>query len=198
MSSSILAATGDREQAASRYGLLGGTQGGQHPPAISRRSLLTALGASALMLSLPAGGRAEESPLAAYLSNEIETLFWNMNGVRNLYELAHLHRSPNLDQSAFAHAADMAAHNFLAHTSSDGTDLFTRILSYYPYGTWLGENLAVGFGTGLEVLEAWRASAPHNAVLLQPEFNAVGLACVAQHESPAGWFWAADFGGAAA
>lgn len=188
-------ATSVREQATPRGSLPEGTWDGQEPPVVSRRRLLSALGASALMLSLPAGGRAEESPLAAYLSNEIETLFWNMNGVRNLYELTHLHRSPNLDRSAFAHAADMAAHNFLSHTSSDGTDLFTRILSYYPHNTWLGENLAVGFGTGLQVLEAWRASAPHNAILLQPEFNAVGLACVAQHDNPEGWFWAADFGG---
>ena len=169
---------------------------GRPVPTLSRRRLLAGLGA-ALLLATPLPGQAQEPPLARFLADEIEVLFWNLNGVRNLYGLSHLHRSSRLDQSAFAHAADMAGTNSLSHTSSNGIDVFSRIKGYYPYDTWIGENLAMGYGSGLAVLAAWRASAAHNAILTQPEFNAVGLACVARDDSPAGWYWAADFGGVA-
>jgi hypothetical protein len=44
------------------------------------------------------------------------------------------------------------------------------------------------------VIAAWRASA-HNAVLLNPSYNAVGIGLVYAPSSTHRWYWAADFGG---
>ena len=167
------------------------------PALVPRRRLLATLATPMLLLTTPAVSEAQETSLATLLTSEIEVIFWNLDGVRNLYGLPHLHRSPRLDQAAFAHAQDLARTGVLAHTWSDGTDCFTRIRGYYPFDTWLGENLAQGYSSGRAVLDAWRTSPGHNANLLNPAFHAVGLACVAQSDDPAGWFWVADFGGVA-
>ena len=206
----VLTTTHSQALVPSQGGRLAGPAAERSVPLLSRRRLLAGLGAPALLLATPAGGQARErrrnrreqapppeNPLATFLANEIEVIFWNLDGVRNLYGLPHLHRSWRLDQAAFAHAQDIARTGVLSHFSSDGTDVFRRILNYYPFETWLGENVAVGYGSGLAVLDAWRASPGHNANLLNPAFHAVGLACVAQSEDPAGWFWVADFGGVA-
>ncbi len=207
----VLATTPWQAPVTSHGGRLAGPAAESSARILSRRRLLAALGAPALLLATPRVGQARErrrkrrqeeapppdSSLATFLANEIEVIFWNLDGIRNLYGMPHLHRSPRLDQAAFAHAQDLARTGVLAHTGSDGTDCFTRIHDYYPFDTWLGENLAQGYSSGLAVLDAWRASSGHNANLLNPAFHAVGLACVAQSENPAGWFWVADFGGVA-
>ncbi len=193
----VLATTGDQALVTPPDGQLGPPCADLAGPHLSRRRLLAALAAPALLLATPTIGQAQENPLATFLANEIEVIFWNLDGVRNLYGLPHLHRSWRLDQAAFAHAQDLAGTGVLSHFSSDGTDVFRRIRNYYPFETWLGENVAAGYGSGLAVLDTWRASRGHNANLLNPAFHAVGLACVARSEDPAGWFWVADFGGVA-
>jgi uncharacterized protein YkwD len=159
---------------------------------LPRRGFLVALAAPAAMLAAPVVARADD--LEARIAQELDVLFWNVNGVRNLYGLSHLHLSPRLSHAARTHAEDMAAHGFFAHNSSDGTDWAARIHGFYPYETWLGENIAAGFSGGIQVLDAWRASPAHNEILLTPDFNAIGLGCFASGDR---WYWTADFGGLA-
>ena len=45
------------------------------------------------------------------------------------------------------------------------------------------------------MLSGWQASAAHNAVLLNPNYNAVGIGLVYEPNSTYKWYWAADFGG---
>ncbi len=107
--------------------------------------------------------------------------------------------SPNgaLTSAAAWMAGDMAAKNYLAHVSSDGRSPTQRMSAFgYPAAsTYTGEDLGAGFGTAGAVLAGWQASAAHNAVLLDPHYNAVGIGLAYNASSTYKWYWVADFGG---
>ena len=52
-----------------------------------------------------------------------------------------------------------------------------------------------GYATAGAVLAGWQTSAAHNAVLLNPNYNAVGIGLGYNASSTYKWYWAADFGG---
>jgi uncharacterized protein YkwD len=118
-----------------------------------------------------------------------------INAYRQEHGLAPLARSRRLDEAARAHAEDMALHNLVSHASSDGTDAFDRIRQYYPYETWLGENIAAGYRRADAVVDAWRQSPGHHDNLVLGEFQAIGLALAVNQEATYHWYWACDFGG---
>lgn len=161
---------------------------------IARRHLLGLTGGAILALGGAAATTgAEDQPPTPEMQAAL--LFEQINGYRQSLGLPALVRSGRLDASALAHATDMAQHNLVAHVSSDGTDPFDRIARYYPYPTWLGENVAAGFDGAAAVLAAWQASGGHNENLVQPEFRAIGLALAVNPEAAYYWFWTVDFGG---
>jgi uncharacterized protein YkwD len=84
-----------------------------------------------------------------------------------------------LAQAAANHSQDMSAHNFFAHVGSDGSTLGQRVDAVgYPWST-LGENIAAGQTSVNQVVDGWIASPGHCANLLNPNFQDVGVACVA-------------------
>jgi uncharacterized protein YkwD len=171
--------------------------------ALSRRRVLARVCLPALALPLAPVAPAAESALAdRRRATPVEVQYWttallhtHINAFREEHGLHILGRSVRLDQSADAHAVDMAQHDFIAHDSSDGTDFFTRVRHYYPYETWVGENLAAGFDSATAAFQGWVDSPPHRDNLLRPEFWALGLACAYRDGSTYGWYWVADFGG---
>jgi uncharacterized protein YkwD len=94
-------------------------------------------------------------------------------------------------------AGDMAARNYIGHVSSDGRSPTQRMSAFgYPATSMhTGENLGAGYGTAGAVLAGWQASAAHNAVLLNANYNAIGVGLVYEPSSTYKWYWAADFGG---
>jgi uncharacterized protein YkwD len=159
---------------------------------IERRRLLGGLLGVPLALAWPSLGRAadEIDPLAeAAVGVEL------INAYRQAQGLAPLARSRRLDEAARAHAEDMARHDRFSHTSSDGTGAFDRIRSFYPYETWLGENIGAGFRTAGAIVGAWQGSPAHNDNLLLAEFQAIGLAVAVNKAATFCWYWACDFGG---
>lgn len=94
-------------------------------------------------------------------------------------------------------AGDMAARNYIGHVSSDGRSPTQRMTAFgYPATSmYTGEDLAAGYGTASAALAGWQASPAHNAVLLNANYNAVGLGLVYEPRSTYKWYWAADFGG---
>ena len=107
--------------------------------------------------------------------------------------------SPNgaLTAAAGWMAGDMAARDYIGHVSSDGRSPTQRMSAFgYPAPSmYTGEDLGAGFGTASGVLAGWQASAAHNAVLLNPNYNALGIGLVYEPNSTYKWYWAADFGG---
>ncbi|MFE7935435.1 CAP domain-containing protein [Streptomyces sp. NPDC057456] len=94
-----------------------------------------------------------------------------------------------LSQAAQAHSADMASHNTMSHTGSDGSDPGQRITrTGYLWSTY-GENVAYGYSTPEQVMAGWMASAGHKRNILDCGFKEIGVG-VAQP----GNYWTQDFG----
>ncbi|MEV6613237.1 CAP domain-containing protein [Streptomyces sp. NPDC051051] len=94
-----------------------------------------------------------------------------------------------LSQAAQAHSADMASHNTMSHTGSDGSDPGQRITRVgYLWSTY-GENVAYGYSTPEQVMAGWMASAGHKRNILDCGYKEIGVG-VAQP----GNYWTQDFG----
>ncbi len=83
-----------------------------------------------------------------------------------------------LAEAAAAHSLDMATRNYFSHTSADGRSMAERVdATGYTWST-LGENIAAG-QVGIDaVVDAWMGSDGHCVNLMNPAFDAIGLACV--------------------
>lgn len=81
-----------------------------------------------------------------------------------------------LAQAAKMKAADMFAHNFWAHNDPDGTTPWDFIKkAHYDY-IYAGENLARGFTSSQDVIDAWMHSPEHRDNMLSPSYRDVGFA----------------------
>jgi hypothetical protein len=94
-------------------------------------------------------------------------------------------------------SVDMGTRNYFAHTSLDGRSPTQRMADagYPAFGTWTGEDLAAGFTTTAEVLDGWINSPAHYAILVNPQYHAIGVGRSYTAGSSYGWYWTADFGG---
>jgi uncharacterized protein YkwD len=93
--------------------------------------------------------------------------------------LGALVASATLDGAAQACAERMAASGQLTHSTD------------HPggYSAW-GENIAVGYPSGLDVFNGWMASDGHRANILNPAYTEMGIGYVG-----AGSWWCQQFGG---
>jgi len=95
----------------------------------------------------------------------------------------------------------MAENCFLSHTGSDGSNLATRVLrAGYRHWIAIGENVAMGYRSPLEVVQGWMESPGHRENLLSSRFREIGVAYV-EGPIPApdgrfwrGGYWTQDFG----
>jgi hypothetical protein len=94
-------------------------------------------------------------------------------------------------------SVDMGARNYFAHSSLDGRSPTQRMFDagYPAFGTWTGEDLAAGYTTTADVLNGWINSPAHYAVLVNPQYHAIGVGRGYATGSTYGWYWTADFGG---
>jgi uncharacterized protein YkwD len=97
-----------------------------------------------------------------------------------------------LTSAAYGHSLDMAEHNYFAHDSQDGRTPGSRVTAAgYAWST-VGENIAAGYGTAQQTVEAWMASDGHCANLMNPRFTEYGLACARNASSTYGTYWTLD------
>ncbi|MFF8991064.1 CAP domain-containing protein [Streptomyces sp. NPDC014983] len=94
-----------------------------------------------------------------------------------------------LTEAAQEHSADMAAHQNMSHTGSDGSDPGTRITrAGYTWSAY-GENVAYGYSTAAEVMAGWMSSPGHRANILDCGFQKIGVGL-----AQPGSYWTQDFG----
>ncbi len=98
------------------------------------------------------------------------------NNARGLSGLAPLSHSDLLANAAARKADDMFTKNYWAHFAPDGTSPWFFIKSSGYNYVYAGENLARGFNSAGEVLNAWMASPDHRANILSGNFKEVGFA----------------------
>ena len=159
-------------------------------------AILFAVTAIAAGASSPASAATIKEPVHAIASAQNDLL-----ALVNLYRAANGLQAvaPNgaLMSAATWMSGDMAARNYIGHVSSDGRSPTQRMAAFgYPATSmYTGEDLGAGYASASAVLAGWQASAAHNAVLLNPSYNAIGIGLVYEANSTYKWYWAADFGG---
>ena len=152
-------------------------------------SLLALAGLLVLLSSQAAAG--------ANLDSTEQDLVARINAFRAARGLPTLTVSDTLTAAAKWMSADMGARNYFAHTSLDGRSPTQRMFDagYPAFGTWTGEDLAAGYTVTADVLTGWINSPAHYAVLVNPQYHAIGVGRGYAAGSTYGWYWAADFGG---
>jgi len=92
-----------------------------------------------------------------------------------------------LTDAAALHAQDMAEHQQMAHTGSDGSRGGDRLLrAGYDWQVW-AENLGTGTRSVDELMRLWAASPGHCSNLMIPDLQQMGLACAAGRNGRAYW-----------
>lgn len=97
------------------------------------------------------------------------------NQERATQGIAPLKSDPALSAAARNHAAAMAQHQNISHQFSGEPGLFERIQQYSPSFDAVGENVAYA-PTVDRIHTGWMNSAGHRANLLNPSYNAIGVA----------------------
>jgi len=110
-----------------------------------------------------------------------------INAARQAHDLPPLAISAALTGAAATHAADLLAHNTFAHRGADGSWPADRVVQHGHPATYLGENLAGGFATAQETVDAWLADGGSQANLLDAHFTHAGLALA--HNGPWHNYW---------
>lgn len=98
------------------------------------------------------------------------------NGERSAHKQAALQLNNQLTQAAQAKANDMAKRNYWSHNTPDGQEPWVFVDNTgYAYQA-AGENLAYGFSTSNQVVQAWMQSPEHRANMLNSAYQDVGFA----------------------
>jgi hypothetical protein len=119
-----------------------------------------------------------------------------INEYRQEHGLLTLENSQTLNIASYYHSLDMGEQGYFAHESLDGRVPWDRMRDAgYDYNTLRAENLAAGQETAERVFQAWRDSPGHNANMLHPDVNAIGIARVEVPGSAFGIYWTTKFGG---
>ena len=99
-----------------------------------------------------------------------------------------------LNRAALAHAEDMARYAEFEHRGHDGSTPAARIAraGYGEYAV-VGENIAAGAMTPLEVTQGWLASPAHCENIMDPRFSQIGIAFAVNRSSNELVYWTQDF-----
>jgi uncharacterized protein YkwD len=126
------------------------------------------------------------------------TVIGLLNQERAAHGAGPLHADARLSKAARGHSRDMVAHHTFGHGSFVSRIERTGWMRGRR-GWKVGENLAWGEGdraTPQAIVNAWMASPPHRATLLNPAYHHVGVGIAAGVPSGAsdGATYTADFG----
>ncbi|MGW1724258.1 CAP domain-containing protein [Streptomyces sp. NPDC002306] len=131
---------------------------------------------------------ATPSPTAT-ASGDVARVVQLVNAERGKVGCPALTLNATLSKAAQAHSADMASHQNMSHTGSDGSDPGQRITAAgYTWRTY-GENVAYGYAGPEQVMAGWMASPGHKANILNCSFKEIGVG-LAEPNS----YWTQDFG----
>ncbi len=114
-----------------------------------------------------------------------------VNSERGRVGLSPLRLHSQLTAAAQAHSEDMARHNFMSHTGSDGSSPFDRMRRYGYNFRWAGENVASGYSSPQDVMRGWMNSSGHRANILNPNFRDIGIGYALGNRP----YWTQTFGG---
>ncbi|MCU1543981.1 MAG: SCP-like extracellular [Microbacteriaceae bacterium] len=142
-------------------------------------------------LLMPHQAQAKSRTINAAEASQVRTI----NRFRAAHRLPQLRIDARLSKTAAWHATDMGRRHYFSHTDSARRDPFQRMIAFgYPLVRARGENLAAGNAGVQPTFQQWLHSPAHKAVLMMPQFHAIGIARVYVPGSTYGWYWVTDFG----
>ncbi len=166
----------------------------------TRRAALAAVPLALALLALPGclggdgGGGGTPPPPVTCDANVCQQVVDEINEERAANGLPALVVDVRLAAAAQVHSEDMADVNTLSHTGSTGSDPADRAAAAgYPIVA-LGENVAAGQTTAVDVVGDWMSSPGHRANILGASFTHVGVGWAWTSASPYHTYWTADFG----
>jgi uncharacterized protein YkwD len=94
----------------------------------------------------------------------------------------------HLTAAAAAHSSDMSDRNYFSHTTPEGVEFDDRIKAAgYPLPG--AENIASGYRSAAQVMDAWMNSTGHRANILNCDLKTIGVSLDTD-----GFYWTQDFG----
>ncbi|WP_327721389.1 CAP domain-containing protein [Streptomyces sp. NBC_00490] len=115
-----------------------------------------------------------------------------VNAEREKAGCAPLTENAKLTKAAQDHSQDMADHQNMSHTGSDGSSMTDRLARVGYKFRSAGENVAYGYTTPESVMDGWMNSSGHRANILNCGFKEIGIGL-----AQPGHYWTQDFGSAA-
>ncbi|MCY1072069.1 CAP domain-containing protein [Nannocystis sp. RBIL2] len=92
------------------------------------------------------------------------------------------------------HSKDMGVNDVIGHTGSDGSTFTQRISAAGYAWTAAGENIAGGYSTAAQVVDAWMASTGHCNNIMNGIFTHLGVGYYYAKSAPFKYYWTQDFG----
>jgi uncharacterized protein YkwD len=114
-------------------------------------------------------------------------------GSKSFAAAAPLKLADKLNDAAREHAQDMAKHNMLSHSGSDGSTPAVRVTRERYTWRVVGENVASGPTTADEVVAGWLESPHHCENIMDPRYTEMGIAYTVDPKSESGVYWAQVF-----
>ncbi len=124
-----------------------------------------------------------------------------VNAERANAGLPPLKRVAPLDDAARYHATDMGVDDYFDHKTHDRVNgelveicaFSTRVDSFYPDRSWIGENIAAGYSTPAAVMNGWMGSTGHRNNILSTNYWELG---VGYYQGSGHYFryWVQNFG----
>ncbi|WP_238016761.1 CAP domain-containing protein [Dactylosporangium sp. AC04546] len=146
-----------------------------------------------LALSTASGASAATAPPTAAAAAKLETQVVTLtNNYRTAHGCKALRIDTRLVAAARAHSTDMVSKSFFSHTGSDGSTFVQReVRAGYTKGA-SAENIAWGYRTPQDVVNAWINSPGHRANILNCSSVAVGVGVA--YKTNGTPYWTQDFG----
>lgn len=112
------------------------------------------------------------------------------NEARQEAGLGELTCDLGLTRSATLHARDMCENDYFSHDSIDGRNLEDRVNETGVSWQMIGENIAAGQASALQVHEGWMNSPGHRENILTAGFGRIGIGYVRCDTGP---YWVQNF-----
>lgn len=100
-----------------------------------------------------------------------------------------------LARAARGHSADMAQHDYFAHTSRDGRTPADRAQAAGYGSRFVGENIAAGGATPESTMRQWIESPGHCVNMLSHEYKVLGVGHARTANGNLHDYWTQLFGG---
>ncbi len=181
------------------------TRGAQHlRRATSMRRFFAAfsnwlglLAAVSVMVGVPSLAWASHDPDGTYCAEPAEAAMLSLiNDFRAGRGLDPLELSEPLGAAATHKSEEMAREAYLSHVSPDDVTPRELLAAHgYAHNTATGENIAAGQESAQTTFAQWRDSPSHRELMLDEEFEAIGIARAYNVETDYDWYWTAEFGG---